>query len=100
MAKQSMIQREIKREQLINKYKYKRKTIKELIKNTDNFQDTINLQKKLQKLPRNSMQCRHRNRCWMTGRSRGVYRDFGLSRHVFREMSHLCLLPGIKKASW
>jgi len=36
----------------------------------------------------------------MTGRSRGVYRDFGLSRHVLREMSHECLLPGVKKSSW
>nr|YP_009396026.1 ribosomal protein S14 [Dasya naccarioides]ARW65212.1 ribosomal protein S14 [Dasya naccarioides] len=100
MAKQSMIQREIKREKLIKKYKNKRINIKNLITTKNEFQDIIELQKKLQKIPRNSMQCRHRNRCWMTGRSRGFYRDFGLSRHVFREMSHACLLPGIKKASW
>nr|QCI06046.1 ribosomal protein S14 [Delesseria sanguinea] len=100
MAKQSMIQREIKREALIEKYKNKRKEIKKLLKTTQDFQSTINLQKKLQQIPRNSMKCRHRNRCWMTGRSKGVYSDFGLSRHVFREMSHLGLLPGIKKSSW
>lgn len=100
MAKESMIQREIKREKLIKKYKNKRTNIKNLITIKNEFQDILELQKRLQKIPRNSMQCRHRNRCWMTGRSRGFYRDFGLSRHVFREMSHECLLPGIKKASW
>lgn len=100
MAKQNMIQREIKRIRLINKYKNKRQEIKALLNSTDNFDKIINLQKKLQKIPRNSMKCRQRNRCWMTGRSRGFYRHFGLSRHVLREMSHQCLLPGLKKASW
>lgn len=100
MAKQNMIQREKKRLQLIKKYEQKRKKIKDLIHVETNFNNIIQLQKKLQKLPRNSMTCRHRNRCWMTGRSRGVYRDFGLSRHVLREMAHECLLPGVKKSSW
>nr|YP_009398485.1 ribosomal protein S14 [Lophocladia kuetzingii]ARW67671.1 ribosomal protein S14 [Lophocladia kuetzingii] len=100
MAKKSMIEREIKRDKLINKYKQKREQIKSLIKNSKDFENNIELQKQLQKLPRNSLQCRNRQRCWMTGRSRGVYRDFGLSRHVLREMAHNCLLPGIKKSSW
>lgn len=100
MAKQSMIQREIKRVKLIEKYKHQRQKIKKLLNQEDRFEERLVLQKILQKIPRNSMKCRHRKRCWMTGRSRGVYRNFGLSRHVFREMSHLCLLPGIKKASW
>lgn len=100
MAKQSMIQREIKRIHLINKYKSKRQKIKDSLNSTSSFDTIIDLQKKLQKIPRNSMPCRQRNRCWMTGRSRGFYRHFGLSRHVLREMSHQCLLPGLKKASW
>nr|YP_009295293.1 ribosomal protein S14 [Dasya binghamiae]AOH77305.1 ribosomal protein S14 [Dasya binghamiae] len=100
MAKKSMIQREIKRNKLIQKYQYKRKNIKNLLNKEAEFKDIIELQRKLQQIPRNSMSCRHRNRCWMTGRSRGFYRHFGLSRHVFREMSHECLLPGIRKASW
>lgn len=100
MAKKSMIQREIKRIKLINKYKQKRIKIKNLINSADKFNQIIQLQKKLQKMPRDSMACRHKNRCWMTGRSRGFYRHFGLSRHVLREMSHECLLPGLKKASW
>ena len=58
------------------------------------------LQKKLQKLPVDSSKVRLRNRCWKTGRSRGFYKDFGLSRHVIREMTHEGLLPGVIKASW
>ena len=100
MAKISMIQREIKRQKLTNKYREKRKKIKIAMKVTENFKENIELQKQLQKMPRDSMECRKRNRCWMTGRSRGFYRDFGLSRHVLREMAHSCLLPGIKKSSW
>nr|YP_009398720.1 ribosomal protein S14 [Kuetzingia canaliculata]ARW67906.1 ribosomal protein S14 [Kuetzingia canaliculata] len=100
MAKKSMIEREIKRIRLIQKYDKKRQAIKKSIKLTDNFQDNIQLQQSLQNIPRNSLKCRKRNRCWMTGRSRGFYRNFGLSRHVLREMSHECLLPGIKKSSW
>uniref|UniRef100_UPI003001C206 ribosomal protein S14 n=1 Tax=Anunuuluaehu liula TaxID=3049639 RepID=UPI003001C206 len=100
MAKKSMIQREIKRQKLMKKYEEKRKNIKNSIKKASNFTEYIHLQKQLQKLPRNSSNCRVRNRCWMTGRSRGFYRDFGLSRHVLREMSHECLLPGVTKSSW
>nr|YP_009395207.1 ribosomal protein S14 [Bryothamnion seaforthii]ARW63975.1 ribosomal protein S14 [Bryothamnion seaforthii] len=100
MAKKSMIEREIKRSKLTERYNKQREEIKNLIKSTDSFETNIELQQKLQKLPRNSLKCRNRNRCWMTGRSRGVYRHFGLSRHVLREMSHACLLPGIRKSSW
>nr|WCH56355.1 ribosomal protein S14 [Hypnea sp.] len=100
MAKKSMIQREINRQKLYNKYKQKRKAIKESIKNASTFTEQINLQKQLQKLPLNSAPFRKRNRCWITGRSRGFYRDFGVSRHVLREMAHECLLPGVTKSSW
>lgn len=100
MAKKSMIQREIKRQKLIKKYKEKRKNIKNAIKEASKFSEYINLQQQLQKLPRNSSNCRQRNRCWITGRSRGFYSDFGLSRHVLREMAHECLLPGVTKSSW
>nr|YP_010904103.1 ribosomal protein S14 [Caulacanthus ustulatus]WCH57354.1 ribosomal protein S14 [Caulacanthus ustulatus] len=100
MAKKSMIQREIKRQKLISKYRYKREDIRKAIRKATNFTEQMALQEKLQKLPLNSAICRRRNRCWMTGRSRGFYRDFGLSRHVLREMAHNCLLPGVKKSSW
>nr|YP_010986156.1 ribosomal protein S14 [Polyopes affinis]WOL37074.1 ribosomal protein S14 [Polyopes affinis] len=100
MAKISMIERENKRLKLIQKNNSKRRTLKNLRKQASNFTEKLEIQEKLQQLPRNSAPCRHRNRCWMTGRSRGFYRSFGLSRHVLREMSHECLLPGVRKSSW
>ena len=79
MAKQSMIQRERKREKLIVKYAIKRNSIKEELKNVQSFQERLELYKKFEKVPRNSSPSRNRNRCWVTGRSRGFYKDFGLS---------------------
>jgi small subunit ribosomal protein S14 len=100
MAKQGMIQREYKRERLIAKYATKRETIKANLKSVESFQERVSLYKKLEKIPRNSAPSRHRNRCWVTGRSRGFYKDFGLSRHVLREMAKESLIPGLVKASW
>jgi small subunit ribosomal protein S14 len=100
MAKQSMIQRELKRVKLVIKYSKKRQEILFDLKKERNLDKIFVLQKKLQSMPPNSLPIRLRNRCWKTGRSRGVYRDFGLSRHVIREMAHQCLLPGLIKASW
>ena len=100
MAKQSMIQRERKRERLIDKYSTKRNFLKAELKNVKSFQERLALYKKFEKVPRNSSPSRNRNRCWVTGRSRGFYKDFGLSRHVLREMAHEGLIPGLTKASW
>ena len=95
-----MIQRERKRERLISKYTIKRDSLKAELKNVSSFQERLSLYKKFEKIPRNSSPSRNRNRCWVTGRSRGFYRDFGLSRHVLREMAHEGLIPGLTKASW
>lgn len=95
-----MIERERKRQRLVAKYQVKRLSLKSLIKKSTSYQEKLELYDKLQNLPRNSFPTRLRNRCWKTGRSRGYYRDFGLSRHVLREMSQQCLLPGVKKSSW
>jgi small subunit ribosomal protein S14 len=100
MAKKSMIEREKKRIKLTKKYALKRATLLKKYQSEDNFNLKLELHSKLQKLPRNSAKTRIRNRCWKTGRPRGVFRDFGLSRHVFREMAHQCLLPGVRKSSW
>jgi small subunit ribosomal protein S14 len=101
MAKKSMIEREKKRELLVEKYATKREDLQNQLSapNLTQLQKT-NLHRELQKLPRNSAPTRLRNRCWLTGRSRGYYRDFGLSRHVLREMAHQGLLPGVTKSSW
>lgn len=100
MAKKSMIERDKKRAILVIKYLNKRNTIKKQIKKTKNIEEQINIQKLLQKFPRNSLPVRKRRRCKITGRSRGCFRDFGLSRHVLREMAHDCLIPGLTKSSW
>lgn len=95
-----MIEREKKRIKLNNKYSSKRKNLLEEYNSTKDFNLKLQIHSKIQQLPRNSAKIRIRNRCWKTGRPRGYYRDFGLSRHVLREMAHQCLLPGVKKSSW
>ena len=100
MAKKSMIEREKKRIKLNNKYKIKRQNLLKQFQTTEDFNLKLEIHSKIQKLPRNSAKIRIRNRCWKTGRPRGYYRDFGLSRHVLREMAHQCLLPGVTKSSW
>ena len=100
MAKKSMIQRELKRIKLNKKYSEKRSELLQQYRETNDFEGRLEIHGKIQKLPRNSADNRMRNRCWKTGRPRGYFRDFGLSRHVLREMAHECLLPGVFKASW
>ena len=100
MAKKSMIEREKKRISLEKKYALKRARLLIEFFQEESFNGKLKIHSKLQKLPRNSAKTRIRNRCWKTGRPRGVFRNFGLSRHVFREMAHQCLLPGVKKSSW
>ena len=100
MAKKSMIEREKKRIKLEKKYALKRANLLKEYRNEENFNLKLEIHYKLQKLPRNSSKIRIRNRCWKTGRPRGVFLDFGISRHVFREMAHQCLLPGVTKSSW
>ena len=100
MAKKSMIEREKKRIHLEKKYAFKRANLLQEYKTETNFEKKLDIHFKIQQLPRNSSKTRIRNRCWKTGRPRGVFRDFGLSRHVVREMAHQCLLPGITKSSW
>ena len=100
MAKKSMVEREKKRIRLEKKYTKKRSVLLANYRSEKDFATKMDLHSKIQQLPRNSAKTRIRNRCWKTGRPRGVFRDFGISRHVFREMAHQCLLPGITKSSW
>jgi small subunit ribosomal protein S14 len=100
MAKKSLIQRELKRQGLVMKFAQKRFMLQKQIREVTSLRDKLNLQRKLQQLPRNSSPVRLRNRCQITGRPRGYFRDFGLSRHVIRELAHEGLLPGVTKSSW
>ena len=95
-----MVEREKKRIKLNKKYAEKRSILLNQYKTTEDFTLKLEIHSKIQKLPRNSAKNRIRNRCWKTGRPRGFYRDFGVSRHVLREMAHQCLLPGVTKSSW
>lgn len=100
MAKKSMVEREKKRERTVEKYAEKRAALKEQFAAATTQAEKLEIHRKIQQLPRNSSKVRVRNRCWATGRPRGVYRDFGLSRHCIREMAHAGLLPGVVKSSW
>ena len=100
MSKKSMVEREKKRIRLQKKYSLKRKNLLKKYKIADSFYLKITIHSELQKLPKNSSKTRLRNRCWKTGRPRAIFQDFGLSRHVFREMAHNCFLPGVTKSSW
>ena len=101
MAKLSSIQKNLFRKKLVNKFKSKRLKLKKQIMKKDlSMEERFKLQKKLNELPRNSSHIRIRNRCELTGRTRGVYRKFGLSRIKFRELSMKGALPGVVKSSW
>lgn len=101
MAKKSMIAREKKRVQLIEKYQKKREELKHVISSvTASDEDKQAAELKLQKLPRDSSASRVRNRCAITGRPHGFYRKFGLGRNKLRESVMRGDVPGVTKASW
>ena len=101
MAKQSIINREKKRQRMVQKYAEKRKELKAVIQNpasSDEQRDEA--QAKLQSLPRDSSPVRLNNRCRLTGRPHGFYRKFGLGRNKLREAAMRGDIPGLRKASW
>ena len=101
MAKQSSIQKNLRRKFMVKKYQHRRLVLKKKIKNKDlTLEERISFQSKLNALPRDSSRVRFRNRCEITGRARAVYRKFNLSRIKFRELSMAGILPGVIKASW
>ena len=101
MAKTNMVEREKRRAKIAKKYAAKRAQLKELIRSPrTSADDRAAAQVKLQSLPRDASPSRQRNRCAITGRSRGVYRKFGLSRVKIREVANRGEIPGLAKASW
>lgn len=101
MAKKSMIAKERKRSRLEAKYRQRRdalrkRVVDESLAGDERFQAMLDLQK----LPRNSSRVRHRNRCALTGRPRGVYRKFGMCRNKLREIFMTGEAPGVVKSSW
>ena len=100
MAKKSVIARNIKRKHLSQKYLSLRVWLKDQMKRATSLGTRLRIHALIQSLPKNSSPVRTESRCQVTGRPKAVYRDFGLSRHVFREMVHEGLLPGVVKSSW
>ena len=101
MAKTALIQRELKREKLAAKFASKHAELKAIAndaKKSDEERAAARLG--LQKLPRNSNPTRQRNRCEITGRPRGTFRQFGLGRAKIRELAFAGDIPGVTKASW
>lgn len=101
MAKLSLINREVKREKLVQKYAPKRAALRAIIDDqSKSDEERYQARLELQRLPRNSSPTRLRARCVVTGRARGVYSKFGLTRHKLREMTMRGEVPGMTKASW
>jgi small subunit ribosomal protein S14 len=101
MAKTNMLEREKNRAALAKKFAKKRAALKAtIIDESVSFEDRMAAVDKLAKLPRDSSPSRQRKRCSVTGRSRGVYRKFGLARTKLREAATRGEVPGLKKASW
>ncbi|MCB1082356.1 MAG: 30S ribosomal protein S14 [Chlamydiia bacterium] len=101
MARKAMIEKEKRREHIVKVKWEKREELKKIVRDlTTTEEEKMAAQEKLGKLPKNSSKIRLRNRCRLTGRSRGYLRKFNLSRLCFREMANAGLIPGITKASW
>ena len=101
MAKQSSIQKNINRKNIVKKFNNKRQSLKKAIMKKDlSIEERFKVQSKLNELPRDSSKIRVRNRCKLTGRTRGFYRKFRLSRIKIRELSMSGALPGVVKSSW
>ena len=101
MAKLSLINRDQKRRKLVKKFAKKREALEAILNNTKASEEVRYAARlKIQQLPRNANPTRLRNRCALTGRPRGFFRKFGLSRNKLREFAMRGEVPGIVKASW
>jgi small subunit ribosomal protein S14 len=101
VAKVSLKQREEKREKLVAKYAKKYAELKAIIDDASKSEEERYAARlELQKLPRNANPTRLRNRCNLTGRPRGTFRQFGLGRTKIRELAFAGDIPGVTKASW
>lgn len=101
MAKKSVIERNKKRERLVEKFAKRRAELKKILKSPDTVdEDFFKAQRELALMPRNSSPVRLRNRCQLTGRPRAFIRKFGVSRIMIRELASWGRVPGVIKSSW
>jgi small subunit ribosomal protein S14 len=101
MAKLSSVEKNKRRRKMTSAYTARRAKLKAVVYNKElPFEERFEATVKLSECPRNSSKVRIRNRCELTGRSRGVYRKFRLSRICIRNLASMGLIPGLVKASW
>ena len=101
MAKKSSVLKNNYRKELSNRYRKYRAELREKSVNMKlSDEERQEAQLKLQKLPRDTNPIRVVNRCMLSGRPRGNFRKFGLSRLAFRQLAHAGKIPGVTKASW
>jgi len=101
MAKNSQVLRDLKRDKMIAKYASRREELRKQLKNPDlEIEDKMAVSAALTRLPANSCPTRKTRRCMLTGRSKAVYRKFGLARMVFRDLALRGEIPGVTKSSW
>lgn len=101
MAKKSKIVKNQRRAEMIEFYADERAELIQVIKDPEAaYADKREAYQKIAKMPRDASATRYRNRCGVTGRPRGYFRKFGMSRSALRELAHNGELPGVRKASW
>ena len=101
MAKAAMLEREKKRQKLVDKYAAKRAELKEIAKDNDRpMEERFRARLKLAKLPRNSSPTRLHNRCQVSGRPKAYYRKLKMSRIALRDLASIGQIPGMVKSSW
>lgn len=101
MAKKSTMEKWKRDQERVARFREYRLELKEKIRNPKTSdEERFEAQRQLAKIKKSALPVRMRNRCLLTGRSRGVYKKFGLSRIKFRELAHQGALPGVSKASW
>lgn len=101
MAKKSCIIKNEKRKEVVKQYAQQRTILKEVIRNPgSSLEERMEAQRGLQALPRNASPSRVRNRCLISGRTRGFLKRFGMSRIDFRLLALRGGIPGVRKSSW
>jgi small subunit ribosomal protein S14 len=101
MAKKSQVLRDQGRAKLVAKHAEKRAELRKRLADQNlSMEDKLEVQEAFAKLPRNSCPTRITRRCRITGRSHAVYRKFGVSRIMLRELTLKGELPGMRKSSW
>lgn len=101
MAKKSKIAKNNRRKELVERYAERRAELVAIIKDPDaSYEAKRDAYRQLAKMPRDASATRYRNRCGVTGRPRGYFRKFGMSRSALRDLAHEGELPGVRKASW